>query len=188
MERIRAGELAIDPHTLATVANGDKGTPAPGGNQSNQLSPTSLPGGLRWERCPRTHPHQHHQGELARTYVGFQPLPGADSQPRAAQKQEEEVPEDPEPEEPLRAEGPPQEEKTQLPQPQISTLGCPTGLGFTHKVKSTIPVSMRPRHNERRLSPFRMGNSPPHSAQESGLGSLEELSLGAELVGLGLPG
>ena len=44
--------------------------------------------------------------ELARTYMGFQPLPGADSQPRAAQKPEEELPEDPEPELPLRAEGP----------------------------------------------------------------------------------
>ncbi|MCP3661057.1 MAG: hypothetical protein GY696_00955 [Gammaproteobacteria bacterium] len=111
-----------------------------------------------------THPHQHHRDdvpsppELAQTYVGFQPLPGADVQPRAAGEQEEELPEDPEP---LRAEGPLQEEKTQLPQPQISTLGCPTGLVFTHKVKSTITVSTRPCHNERRLLPFQEGNSPP---------------------------
>ncbi|MCP3665928.1 MAG: hypothetical protein GY696_26095, partial [Gammaproteobacteria bacterium] len=162
------------------------------GKQEQPATANQLACGKRRTRVgtgPATHPHQHHRvdapspPELAQTYVGFRPLPGAVVQPRAAREQEEELPEDLEPEEPPRAEGPPQEEKTQLPQPQISTLGCPTGLVFTHKVKTTIPVSICPCNNEHRLSPFQEGNSPPHSAQESGLGSLEELSLGAELVG-----
>ncbi len=142
------------------------------------------------------HPHQRHRGDvpsppgLARAYMGPQPPFRADVQPRAAQEQEGELPENPEPEEPLRTEGPLQEglmpeekeEKTQLPQPQISTPGCPTGLVFTHKIEPTIPVSICPCH-KCRPSPFQEGDSPNHLAQESGLCSLEELSLGAEFVG-----
>ncbi|MCP3664038.1 MAG: hypothetical protein GY696_16360, partial [Gammaproteobacteria bacterium] len=133
------------------LINRRQGSASVWGKREQQATANKLARSKMWTQVgtgPVTHPHQHRRGdvppppELARTYMGFQPLPGADVQPRAAQEQEEELPEDPEPEEPRRAEGPPQEEKTQLPQPQISTLGCPTGLVFTHKVKSTIPVSI----------------------------------------------
>ncbi|MCP3663301.1 MAG: hypothetical protein GY696_12540 [Gammaproteobacteria bacterium] len=155
------------------------------GRRERQATANKFVRGNMWtqvEAGPVTHPQQHHRGDvpsppaLAQANMGPQPPFRADVQPRAAQEQEGELPENPEPEEPLRTEGPLQEglmpeekeEKTQLPQPQISTPGCPTGLVFTHKINSTIPVSTRPCHNERRPSPFQEGNSTPHSAQESG--------------------
>ncbi len=119
---------------------------------------------------------------------GFQPLPGANIQPREVQKPAGEVSENPGQREPWRAEGPLQDDNTQVPPPQISTLRCPTGQVFTPKVRAITSVPPRLRHRERRPSSFHEGNSPPHSAQESGIGSLEELSLGAELELLGYPG
>ena len=142
----------------------------------------------------RTYPQKRRRGEglhppgLAQTYGGFQPLPGANIQPRAIQKTAGEVSENPGQREPQRAEGPPQDEKTQVPPPQISTLRCPAGQVFTPKIKAIRSASARPRHRQRRPSSLHEGNSPPHSAQESGIGSLEELSLGAELELLGYPG
>ncbi|MCP3662137.1 MAG: hypothetical protein GY696_06515, partial [Gammaproteobacteria bacterium] len=59
---------------------------------------------------------------LAPTYGGFQLLPGANIQPREVQKTAKEVSENPGQREPRRAEGPLQDEKTQVPPPQISTL------------------------------------------------------------------
>ena len=118
-------------------------------------------------------------------------ISGANIQPRAIQKIAGEVSENPGQREPQRAEGPPQDEKTQVPPPQISTLRCPAGQVFTPKIKAIRSASARPRHRQRCPSSLHEGNSPPHSAQESGIGSLEELSLGAELVGsagLGLSG
>ncbi|MCP3662450.1 MAG: hypothetical protein GY696_08155, partial [Gammaproteobacteria bacterium] len=67
----------------------------------------------------------------APTYGGFQLLPGANIQPRAIQKTAGEVSENPGQREPQRVEGPPQDEKTQEPPPQISTLRCPAGQVFT---------------------------------------------------------
>ncbi|MCP3664307.1 MAG: hypothetical protein GY696_17765, partial [Gammaproteobacteria bacterium] len=124
---------------------------------------------------------------LVPTYGGFQPLPGANIQPRAIQKTAGEVSENPGQRLPRRAEGPPQDEKTKVPPPQISTLRCPAGQVFTPKIKAIRSVSAPSCHRQRRLSSFHEGNSPPHSAQESGIGSLEELSLGAELELLGYP-
>ncbi|MCP3665627.1 MAG: hypothetical protein GY696_24535, partial [Gammaproteobacteria bacterium] len=131
------------------------------GRQKRQVTANNFASSKMWTRVeagPVTCPHQHHRGDAppptrpARAHMWPRPPFQAEIQAGAAREQEGELPENPEPEEPLRTEGPLQEElmpeeplpeeeeeKTQPTQPQISPPGFPTGLVFTHQIEPTIP-------------------------------------------------